>query len=156
MKKLDKSLLPPGFRTDKTEDGFCAEFYEDGQLSHYGYYKDGELDDRWSLTVEEGTCAAYAQRLITLDYAPEDEEVNHNHHGHSEPTDEEQEDFLEFIEYWIERIHDDAASPLPRCSFCEKASSEVEKLIAGPTTYICNECVTFCQEILAEEETREQ
>ena len=34
------------------------------------------------------------------------------------------------------------------CSFCEKPQSEVEKLIAGPGVYICNECIKACAEIL--------
>ncbi len=37
------------------------------------------------------------------------------------------------------------------CSFCGKSQDEVKKLIAGPTVYICNECVDLCNEILAEE-----
>ena len=39
-----------------------------------------------------------------------------------------------------------------RCSFCAKPSSEVEKVIAGPGVYICNECVGLCGEILRAEE----
>lgn len=35
-----------------------------------------------------------------------------------------------------------------RCSFCAKPSSEVEKVIAGPGVYICNECVGLCNDIL--------
>ena len=35
-----------------------------------------------------------------------------------------------------------------QCSFCSKAQAEVQKLIAGPNVYICNECVALCQEIL--------
>ena len=38
-----------------------------------------------------------------------------------------------------------------RCSFCAKPSSEVEKVIAGPGVYICNECVGLCSEILRAE-----
>jgi ClpX C4-type zinc finger len=34
------------------------------------------------------------------------------------------------------------------CSFCAKASSDVEKVIAGPGVYICNECVGRCNDIL--------
>lgn len=31
------------------------------------------------------------------------------------------------------------------CSFCKKSSKQVEKLIAGPNVFICNECVDLCQ-----------
>jgi ATP-dependent Clp protease ATP-binding subunit ClpX len=37
-----------------------------------------------------------------------------------------------------------------KCSFCGKGHSEVVKLIAGPTVYICNECVELCNEIIAD------
>ncbi len=40
-----------------------------------------------------------------------------------------------------------------RCSFCGKSQREVNRLIAGPSVFICNECVDICQDILAEEET---
>ena len=38
------------------------------------------------------------------------------------------------------------------CSFCGKSQSKVKKLIAGPNTYICNECVDLCNDILDVEE----
>lgn len=37
------------------------------------------------------------------------------------------------------------------CSFCGKSAKEVEKLIAGPSVYICSECVELCEAIMAEE-----
>lgn len=37
-----------------------------------------------------------------------------------------------------------------RCSFCGKAQGEVAKLIAGPTVYICNECIEICNETIAD------
>jgi ATP-dependent Clp protease ATP-binding subunit ClpX len=45
-----------------------------------------------------------------------------------------------------------AAATQVRCSFCGKPSSEVEKLIAGPGVYICNECVGLCSEIMQAEQ----
>jgi hypothetical protein len=38
-----------------------------------------------------------------------------------------------------------------RCSFCGKSQNDVHKLIAGPTVYICDECVELCNDIIAEE-----
>lgn len=38
-----------------------------------------------------------------------------------------------------------------KCSFCGKDQKEVRKLIAGPTVFICDECVNLCNEIMAEE-----
>ena len=39
----------------------------------------------------------------------------------------------------------------PRCSFCGRSHSQVEKIITGPQVHICNECVKLCNEVLAEE-----
>jgi ATP-dependent Clp protease ATP-binding subunit ClpX len=41
------------------------------------------------------------------------------------------------------------------CSFCGKSQREVRKLIAGPTVYICDECIKLCNDIIAEESERE-
>jgi ATP-dependent Clp protease ATP-binding subunit ClpX len=38
------------------------------------------------------------------------------------------------------------------CSFCGKNQKEVKKLIAGPSVYICNECIKLCSEIIEDEE----
>ena len=41
-----------------------------------------------------------------------------------------------------------------QCSFCGKNQREVRKLIAGPTVYICDECIGLCNDIIAEEQDR--
>jgi ATP-dependent Clp protease ATP-binding subunit ClpX len=42
-----------------------------------------------------------------------------------------------------------------RCSFCGKSQNEVKKLIAGPSVYICNECIDICNEIINDDESTE-
>jgi len=42
------------------------------------------------------------------------------------------------------------------CSFCGKGQEEVKKLIAGPTVYICDECIDLCNDIIAEESRLEE
>jgi len=37
------------------------------------------------------------------------------------------------------------------CSFCGKSQQEVRKLIAGPTVFICDECIELCKDIIQEE-----
>ena len=41
------------------------------------------------------------------------------------------------------------------CSFCGKGQREVKKLIAGPTVYICDECIRLCNDIIAEEKLKD-
>ncbi len=50
----------------------------------------------------------------------------------------------------------DAQGDVLRCSFCDKSPEEVQRLIAGPTAYICDECIDLCTEILLEERVTEQ
>ncbi|RPJ59666.1 MAG: ATP-dependent Clp protease ATP-binding subunit ClpX [Acidobacteria bacterium] len=42
-----------------------------------------------------------------------------------------------------------------RCSFCNKSQNDVKKLIAGPTVFICDECVDVCNEIISDDITAE-
>ena len=42
------------------------------------------------------------------------------------------------------------------CSFCGKGQSEVQRLIAGPDVYICDECVSLCNDIMAQETVGEE
>lgn len=50
---------------------------------------------------------------------------------------------------------DDRSSNLT-CTFCGKRQDEVKKLIAGPTVYICDECIELCNDIIAEETKLEE
>ena len=43
-----------------------------------------------------------------------------------------------------------------KCSFCGKPQSQVNRLVAGPGVYICDECIQVCQEILKENYPEEQ
>ena len=40
------------------------------------------------------------------------------------------------------------------CSFCGKNQKEVKKLIAGPTVFVCDECVELCMDIIKEDTTK--
>jgi len=39
----------------------------------------------------------------------------------------------------------------PKCSFCGRSASQVDKIITGPSVHICNECIRLCNEVLAED-----
>src|SRR5512142_649419 len=55
----------------------------------------------------------------------------------------------------VERRRDEANGNLC-CCFCGKSQKEVKKLIAGPTVYICDECIALCNDIIAEEIEKEE
>jgi len=50
-----------------------------------------------------------------------------------------------------ERRRGNGTTQILQCSFCGKTQREVKKLIAGPTAYICDECVSLCNDIIAED-----
>jgi ATP-dependent Clp protease ATP-binding subunit ClpX len=50
----------------------------------------------------------------------------------------------------------DSQGDVLRCSFCGKSQDEVKKLIAGPTVYICDECIDLCNDIILEEGAAEK
>ena len=43
----------------------------------------------------------------------------------------------------------------PRCSFCGRGQSQVEKIIVGDSVHICNECVKLCNDVLVEEQSKD-
>jgi ATP-dependent Clp protease ATP-binding subunit ClpX len=51
---------------------------------------------------------------------------------------------------------DDDIKGLLHCSFCGKSQHEVKKLIAGPTVFICDECVELCNDIILEEQKNDK
>jgi ATP-dependent Clp protease ATP-binding subunit ClpX len=56
----------------------------------------------------------------------------------------------------VERRRDDHQNGNLNCSFCGKSQKEVKKLIAGPTVYICDECIGLCNDIIAEEVEKDE
>jgi hypothetical protein len=57
---------------------------------------------------------------------------------------------------WWRKKAGGAGRPALRCSFCNKSQHDVQKLIAGPRVFICNECVEVCDDILAADARFEQ
>jgi ClpX C4-type zinc finger len=57
---------------------------------------------------------------------------------------------------WWRKKADRTERPALRCSFCNKSQHDVQKLIAGPRVFICNECVKVCDDILSDDARFEQ
>ena len=95
---------------------------------HIGYRK-GKSASRWVVRRYDG--ATYAMKTL-----PD-----------VEPDDRREADgrrFLNFQQAVAKIMSDDKKIPV-RCSFCGKGSKQVAKLIAGPSVFICDECVALCQ-----------
>jgi len=118
--------LGEGFQT-ASEDGLYARLGPGGEVVAFGYKGRGKHlhVDVQARTATETTVQEY------------DEDV----------------EFEDWLDNWREGVRA-ASQPFTaqlKCSFCGKSNTEVKKLIAGPTSYICDECIELCSEILAEE-----
>lgn len=125
---IDRSRLPEETRTEEKQ-GFYAELAPDGSVRLFGYFVEGRPRG-WLLCLAPSESRAEQVQPF---------------------TQEPELSFEEWAQGWIDRIVDEAPGRTLRCSFCQKTQQEVRKLIAGPTSYICDECVALCSEILAEE-----
>ena len=47
-------------------------------------------------------------------------------------------------------MSDTLKTTTPVCSFCGRTAEEVDRIIAGPDVYICNECIEVCENILVQ------
>jgi ClpX C4-type zinc finger len=153
---IDASTLRPGYSTGN-RDGFFAKFHPGGQLAHFGFYQQGSPRG-WVLSLAAGEQGGHVEKTTVarfhVDGGDGGNGGNGGESGEEAPDDpgERQalaEEFEEWVRTWIGRIYDEAEFRL-RCSFCGKASDEVARLIAGPESAICNECVALCNDILAE------
>jgi hypothetical protein len=95
---------------------------------HVGYRK-GKSVSRWVIRRWDGE--DYRLETIPKIY-PDDDEVADGRR------------FLSFQQVVAKIMTDDAKIPL-KCSFCGKGYKQVAKLIAGPSIFICDECVALCQ-----------
>ncbi|MGH8598599.1 MAG: ClpX C4-type zinc finger protein, partial [Gammaproteobacteria bacterium] len=92
-------------------------------------YRKGKSASRWVVRRYDG--ATYAMKTL----------------GGVEPDDDAEADgkrFLSFQQAVAKIMSDDKKIPV-RCSFCGKSSKQVANLIAGPSVFICDECVALCQ-----------
>ena len=143
---LTKEILPEGFSTEFDELGLKARFYSDGQLAEYGYYwQGGHPACGWILHLGNKDTQARVERRKRYCF-PEDEEGRFN----PEDPDDVEKAWSDWLEGWLDSIIEKAHTPTA-CSFCNRGREEVARLIAGPIAMICDQCVTFCQELVAED-----
>lgn len=147
---INKDLLPQGFSTDSKEDGLKARFYADGRLKEYGYFWNGGTPAcGWILHLGENDMLARVERCKRYVF-PDDEA------GRFDPEDENdvEKAWGEWLEGWLDSIIEKAHAPMT-CTFCNKTKEEVVRLIAGPTAMICDQCVMFCQDLIADDAARD-
>lgn len=143
--KLDRSMLPEGVSFERKE-GLYAKLGPQGQVLHLGIYVNGTLKpETWSLDVAPDGSWARAQQSRVVQWPPEKHE--------DADEDEETPSLASFAREWFETISQGVkVRPLAIiCSFCGKAQNEVKKIVAGPSVYICDECVRLCNDIISGE-----
>lgn len=142
MKKLTKEDLPTTWQSDK-KDGVYAEFDKDGFLTHYGFY--GETNDiveHFSISIDYEKCRSVVEkyderRFLAFDPALDvDDKLSID------------EALSAFVKKWVAVISEEGSHSPPDCSFCGRSSTEVQKLVAGPRSYICNDCIEVCADMV--------
>lgn len=146
MEKLTEEILPQGFSTEFDEQGLKARFYPDGQLSEYGYYwEGGHPACGWILYLGHQDMQARVVRRKRYAF-PDDEQERFDL---NDPQELEKA-WADWLDGWLDSIIEKSHNP-STCSFCYKGRDEVAKLIAGPTSMICDQCVAFCQDLIGDE-----
>lgn len=95
---------------------------------HIGYRK-GKSVSRWVVRRYDGK--AYRMKTIPAVY-PDDSDVADGHR------------ILNFQQV-VGKVMSEDTKIHPQCSFCGKGHKQVAKLVAGPSVFICDECVALCQ-----------
>jgi hypothetical protein len=135
-----RAQLPLPFHEQRGADGVLAEFDAEGALRRLSTWEGG-TPSGCELTIDHDTGAivlAVREQLLPTDFSGGDDD------------DDPAAPFRAAVDVAVARLWDRVdRGRLVRCAFCEKRSHEVRRLIAGPTSYICDECVALCAEIVA-------
>jgi hypothetical protein len=145
-KKLDRSVLPEDVSLVRKE-GVYAELGPEGQLLHMGEYENGQRKPgSWALNVASDGSSARVDLRTVFEWHQEQDTAD------GKPS----ASLASWAEPWVQRIaarkeyaHREGVKLT--CSFCGKFQLEVRKLIAGPGVFICDECISICSDLLAEE-----
>ncbi len=118
--------------SDSRDDGLCAEFDQDGNLTHLGHYQDGSPSTGcMAVDIDPQAKTARAARSVEL----------------SRPIDDPEGKL--WLRGLVSKIAD-FKSGEQRCSFCQEQVAAEMDLIAGPGVNICDKCVELSLEILIE------
>lgn len=143
---IDASVL----RDDRPD--VVATFHPDGQLATLRV--EVSADDVTAailLTLDPGKLEGRAEQLHTAVFDPaEPPDEGGSYHDDSDVEVTPAMRYERWVHDWLDRAYDLRLGVAFVCSFCGKGQQEVAKLIAGPSVFICSECIGLCNEILAE------
>ena len=142
MKKLTKEDLPKTWQSEK-KSGVYAEFDKDGFVTHYGFYgESNDSSEHFSIIID------YQNRRSVVDKYDERRFLAFDPALDVDDESTIEEALKDFAEKWIGIISEEGSHSPPDCSFCGRSSSEVQKLVAGPRSYICNDCIDVCADMV--------
>jgi len=148
MERLRPSVLGDGFEIvvgqEAVHDGLIAEVDGDGSLVSFGFYAQGQLQIGGAITPGEPRGHTIIHQIESF---PTELSEQHGKMPLGLTADEL---FRAWLDALIARVRMAASDRKAiYCSFCAKAQNEVKKIIAGPSVYICDECVGLCNDIIA-------
>jgi len=150
MRRLTEDDIPPDYTTEE-KDGVYVEFDSSGSITHFGLYREGcASEESFIISVDydhqTSRVEKYEKRIFT---ANDPEETSNN-------GSDVEEQLLEWVDEWVQRIHYEGAHPAWECGFCGLPQTPQRRVIAGPRIYICEECIDFCAEILNDDEDEDE
>ena len=126
------------YHEQRGADGAFATFDDEGRLTRLEYWRNGVVTGHAVEIDHDRQSVAITRREHMLTQA-----------DGRDAFDDPDEPFRDAVNTGIARVWDDVEHERRlRCAFCEKQRHEVARLIAGPTCYICDECVRLCTEIV--------
>lgn len=145
--RFDRSWLPEGVSFNRKE-GLYAELGADGLVLHLGVYQDGQLKPgSWALNVAPDGSWARLEKTTFREWRK-----------HLVPPEDAERALAYWSSLWVDKIADamrDFGSGINlQCTFCEKYQREVRHLIACEHAYICDECISLCNDLIQEEKDR--
>jgi ClpX C4-type zinc finger len=139
---VTRETLDFPFHQRSGEDGVYAEFDSTGRLSKMEYVRNGVIrGPSLSVDYQEQTAQAASVRIFPDPLS-----------NGEESADDIEYPLEEFIRDTVKTIAKEQDSIRAMyCAFCNSPQSEVQKLIAGPNAYICDQCIELCMDILEAE-----
>lgn len=132
--------IPLPYHEQRGADGAFALFDDADRLVRLEHWRSGAQIGH-AITIDHDRKSVLLTRREELN-ANADESAN---------LDDAHDRFRVAVDTGIDRVWDDLDYERRlRCAFCEKRRHEVARLIAGPTSYICDECIRLCADILDE------
>lgn len=135
MAEVSPQDLGDKFNTQEKE-GFYAEIDDEDRVTHFGYYRNADSNARqWHVEIDYEKRSARFQRSDRRSFAA----------GAAAGDGETPEQrYKSWVIQWLSKVMNQTSGQI-ECGFCGKLEHECKKVIAGPRTYMCSDCIALAK-----------